>query len=635
MFGTLVNIALGKMPNLESFSWDMPTGILRDVFMTLHDMSNRNLKSVHVRFHDNTANGHLPESRRVETPTFKGFKNLRQLSALDIDELQYLKEISCALVESVDTLRELRIGLAARKQKAIEGWNIHATGGVPVLLDGRSANEWPLSMGIILARILNSRYKCMKKAPDYRKLAIDASIHRDLQTSLDHLSVVTPSDAFDLSTLSAALGTYTEPSSRNLLEEYHASNCAASTCWTSDEPPRLKLETLELERVPISARAMMEAIDWTHLTSITLLNCVNHEGLWKTLRKQYPPIHHTSLPAKPVGYRPTAAARRAYSDAVKKAAATGAGGYQLKIKKIHTDCVSQPLLSFIRETLAPHTLEVLFLQERYPTDDQWEPYTSSSNIEHIFNSAVKRHRKSLVKLLIANCVPTSEYPTLVDTLKWRMTRGLLTWITEFGNMPKLRELGISLDYRDWHHFLRRLPGLPQLRSLYVPHVRGAVQVPAAISKEMAWQVLDVVTLRPEVGICYVAVGSNCFELLEEDEEGDDPEDEDEPTVDVYEYDDDGEGDEDGDEGEDEEEFHDAADGGPSSGSLDWLKDDGDTSLESGGLSGEDEGGLSPSSGSKGGKGSGKSQQQQTRIRIQEILFYEDRVAIFRARAGRL
>jgi hypothetical protein len=90
------------MRKLESFSWDMLTGILRDVFEALWDIEI--LKSVHIRFHD-TRNTHC----QVEKPTFKGFKGLRTLSVLDIDEAQYIVEMADAIENSVDTLEALRV----------------------------------------------------------------------------------------------------------------------------------------------------------------------------------------------------------------------------------------------------------------------------------------------------------------------------------------------------------------------------------------------------------------------------------------------------------------------------------------------------------------------------------------------
>ncbi|KAG9707962.1 hypothetical protein KCU73_g17581, partial [Aureobasidium melanogenum] len=50
---------------------------------------------------------------------------------------------------------------------------------------------------------------------------------------------------------------------------------------------KLLLASLELEDVPLSIPVMLNAIDWSILTTLTLLHCYNHELLWKALRRQF------------------------------------------------------------------------------------------------------------------------------------------------------------------------------------------------------------------------------------------------------------------------------------------------------------------------------------------------------------
>jgi hypothetical protein len=80
-------------------------------------------------------------------------------------------------------------------------------------------------------------------------------------------------------------------------------------------------------------------------------------------------------------------------------------------------------------------------------------------------------------------------------------------------MSSLRELSIAVDYKDWHHFLQRLPQIPHLRSLNIPFIADHV-TPAYDPKELALQVVDVIVLRPEVELCYMGVSHKCFEILE-------------------------------------------------------------------------------------------------------------------------
>ena len=153
------------MPNLESFVWDMPTGILRDVWIALSSLSHyqpQKLNKVFIRFHDNEqalrecglvrsiapisqqmapatgptqpisllARDPVAESlsakfiysaHHVESPNFSILPPLRSLSAVAINELANLNELSLLIGKSVDKLRELRVGIAE---------NLH-TSGIP------------------------------------------------------------------------------------------------------------------------------------------------------------------------------------------------------------------------------------------------------------------------------------------------------------------------------------------------------------------------------------------------------------------------------------------------------------------------------------------------------------------------
>ena len=144
------------MPNLESFVWDMPTGILRDVWIALSSLNSyqpSKLNKVSIRFHDNTAalkecglvRSTAPtnqetapatgpaqpfsqptressaealsaklvySSHYVESPNFSILPPLRSLSAIAIDELANLNELSLLIGDSVAKLRELRVGIA-------------------------------------------------------------------------------------------------------------------------------------------------------------------------------------------------------------------------------------------------------------------------------------------------------------------------------------------------------------------------------------------------------------------------------------------------------------------------------------------------------------------------------------------
>ncbi len=206
---------------------------------------------------------------------------------------------------------------------------------------------------------------------------------------------------------------------------------------------KLKLQTLELERVPLSMQVCRHALDWSLLSTLTILDCAQSETLWKMLRKQFQPTPMSSLFGISASSRPQANAPLQY---------------HLALKRIHTDATSSPLLSFIKETLAPNSLEILFLQDRRRLGTGPPPVT----IDQIFKSAIRRHRSSLRKLLL----DSSQRVSTSDNLRWRnwvLTSEILLYITS-GRMSNLRELAVALDYKDWvsgHGRLLPNPGRPR------------------------------------------------------------------------------------------------------------------------------------------------------------------------------
>ena len=174
-----------------------------------------------------------------------------------------------------------------------------------------------------------------------------------------------------------------------------------------------------------------------------------------------------------------------------------------------------------------------------------------------------------------------------------------------------------------HHFLQRLPQIPHLRSLNIPFIADHV-TPAFDPRELALQVVDVIVLRPEVELCYMGVSHKCFEILENR-----PHDETHGSADSHSSaanggvdtvtdeegsDDDG-SDDDADDEEPEED---------DTGTAIALDPD-ETESE---ISDHDDSDTDSYDGSEDGR-------SKVRLRLREILFYDDKVAIFKARHGRL
>lgn len=167
-----------------------------------------------------------------------------------------------------------------------------------------------------------------------------------------------------------------------------------------------------------------------------------------------------------------------------------------------------------------------------------------------------------------------------------------------------------------HFFLQHLPSVPHLRSLYIPFIADHVHGSGVDPRELALSIMDIVALRPEVELCYMGIANKCFEILENKREWDGrPEShlgldggggvvEDAGSDGDEDDDDEAEDDDDDDEDDDVDE------------------EDGTESDE------DDEDELSDSE-ADGVEG------RAARLRLREILFYDDKVAIFKARHGRL
>lgn len=481
MLGTLVAMAVARMISLEHFIWDMPTGVLRDVWLALSSLEHRRppgecrLEKVLVRWHDNSTqtthtptlltNLHLsnigividadtvanaPQNsqaeppNRVEYPTFSVLPPIKSLSVLDIDELSYLDEMSIAIEKSKNCLRELRVGIAQKAQlkdfvMPWDGPGLRQVDESPIPTNPISRDhEKRLGgvLGILLGRIYDIRRPITptlqicnytstdagEKTPDsYDSDKDSTTIEDEVRDSTPTATVLTPSDLADtfVNVTQTSLGIGSSPEKQKLkrshvrIEQSHRSEV-------------LKLHTLELERVPLSTIVLQKAFDWSILTSLTLLNCPHHELLWRMLRHQFQPkAVHTGLGN--TGTKPVLE-------------------YKLNLKKIHTNRVTTSLIKFLKETLAPHSLEVLFLQDR----ERANVNIPEVSMDQIYKGPIRRHAKSLKKLLIDSSDHLPKAPGVGTTKykRWTASTDLISFITS-GNMCQLRELSIAISYKDW------------------------------------------------------------------------------------------------------------------------------------------------------------------------------------------
>lgn len=505
MLGTLVALAVAKMTSLETFIWDMPTGVLADIFMALasvqdQDPDNRSrLERVWVRWHDNSegspasprtnlgaatnaqgggsfgntitpvgvlvpSSANPPRPRpalsyaesTVEFPTFSILPPLKSLSVLDIDEVAYVDEMAAVIERSKDRLEELRVGIAAKASmkdfaQSWDGPDLHQIDHNARWPGESGIGERRLGgvLGVLVGRIYdireNSAAKKKVKCTEMADSDVAASIpsQQDSAEQSKQTNLGTPSGSvqqqkasqqthFSGNAVKDGPSCGESPPTADTPQDNGLSVKARpkqqSTGYEKQDAKRrlddrLRLKILELERVPLSVHVCKQALDWSLLSTLTLLDCAHSEALWKMLRKQFQPTaaHHS---------------RRSAGSQLQ---------YHLVMKSIHTDSASPALISFLKETLAPNTLEVLFLQDRRRA-------LPAVSIEQIFKGPIRRHRSSLRKLLLDKpdykATPNGIIPDSDGWLKWVLPTKVVLFMMS-GAMSGLRELSVCLHYQDW------------------------------------------------------------------------------------------------------------------------------------------------------------------------------------------
>ncbi len=357
-----------------------------------------------------------------EEPNFSIMPPLRSLTVLDIDEIAYLEELSVLLDRSREKLRELRIGFAPvlysssndRGQPPLK--YVVKGGPLPLLMskiydylgDLDRMTEYTASPSEVTSDPPNNMHETVFGLPESKEpgMSLDAidpalyeenathegeempGIHSEPDTSL--LGVVQdPVEQINKNTEATSDG---RPFIRGGLQNFGTTGSTASQ--NAPNPVQiLKLETLEIEKVTLHAITLYKTIDWTILTSLTLLNCGNTEDLWSYLQERFPPRKTlvVSIPmqsTKKRGSQPRLR-RMPSSETLSKTLE-----YPLSLKKIHTDHVSSALISFLKHSLAPNSLEWLFLQDTNTHG------SSSVTLDAIYRGPLRRHRSSLTKILV-------------------------------------------------------------------------------------------------------------------------------------------------------------------------------------------------------------------------------------------
>ena len=694
MLGTLVALSVARMPNLETFIWDMPTGILRDIWISLASLGDyqpSKLEKLWVRLHDNKAalteagvmptstpsqasqtlpntsspSSSFPASQRpdaeifgvtkvvwsnhhVESPNFSIVPALRSLTVLDIDEIKYLIELSVLLQRSIRTLRELRLGMASTLHTS--GYARSAPellplfhGGVPSLLMSKIYDHTTATEMLFRIQSLSTPFTTPNPYPDgipfqsgSQTTLSNQAEHELLAQISNNLMLPVVTDAIDPALLndknnveddaSTEMAHKPQSSQFNITDVDNAPSSDFSMDYKSVDPNKvladcfssnstqdgrcilkLRLDILEMEKLTLHSTVLVRAIDFRVLTSLTLIQCGDSAILWRTLTQAYPPrkpfVVSNKCPSIEDPRQEPRLRRKQSSESL-----SGSLEFQMNLKRIHTDAVSKEMVTFIRTTLAPNSLEWMFLQ-----DDPSNP--STVGLDTIYRGPMRRHRSSLSKLMIdsSNFSPKSRIKS-TSAKKWMFSREVLTFVTS-GKMCKLRELAMAVEYKDWHFFLQKLPNIPHLRSLYIPHIADHPYGNSLNYKEFAMGAVDTVALRPEIQLCYLGIKHKCFEILET------PANKAKSGASSNSVDTDGDSDDDGHDTDHHDDDDDSDDGDaspPAPVTVDDDSDSGDRSLPS---EDEDE--------------SAEPGKQKIRFKLREILFYDDKISIFKARHGRL
>jgi len=435
---------------------------------------------------------------RVERPTFSMLPPLTNLAVLNIDELAYLDEMSVLIGRSSHRLRKLRVGLAKHASGAdwTGAWRSEELQQLPSSsadpLKGTGMYERRLGgpLGVLVAHVcdMKSESALERQQKDRDRLKTPMPICKELpqiaKLIISHADKV--------------------PATPDVFGPAH--EVASCTRGNSETVAgSLNIEVLELERVPVSAAVLSTAFDLTRLTEVVIYSCPDHEHLWQLLQSRFSPGS-----AKPREYSLTDP-RGSLTKIPRSAQSFDRSEYSLNIKKVATDAVSQQLLTFVNDALPRDSLEAVFLQ-------QTKYYSSKITMTSIFSTFIKRHRASLRYLSLdsSHRDPKSSMHNN-ERKQWAFDRDHITFLTS-GKMPKLRELALVLEFSDWHYLLQGLPRLTNLRSLHILDILKdglpSNDPTAQDAHQLALQILDVAILCPGVRLTYIAIRDHCFEIIE-------------------------------------------------------------------------------------------------------------------------
>ncbi|KAI9811061.1 MAG: hypothetical protein M1827_005643 [Pycnora praestabilis] len=224
---------------------------------------------------------------------------------------------------------------------------------------------------------------------------------------------------------------------------------------------KLALDNLSLYLVPIKASVLSRAIDLTALRRITLLNVGLQDPFWTLMTKKQKKSH-------------------------------------LNVRSIYTDNISPSFVTFVNNL---ESISELFMLERTTKSkiEALAPKTSIS-IEEIRKQILKKHIKSLKKLMIVN-----------DSDKtWDINTKTMKLITNAGG--NLSELEFSTDLRSFHLLLQYLPGLLNLKALHITSFRTD-DTCTWVMRELRKFAADHVAHHPRMKLEYIGLDNMLDRLI--------------------------------------------------------------------------------------------------------------------------
>lgn len=481
MMGTLAALALSRMINLQTFTWDMPTGIVRGVWRALANLGSETiqagtarhpLQSVWVRlpnceeasrrwphrrrFPRQTANwsAHLRLLHRPvphsERPNFSVLSNLSSISVLSIDQVTYLEELSILIRKSVTQLCTVRISLTPSlcvesQEFCKEEHNVvheflsepgmaalRANGVIGLLMskigdcDGRGntiRGSESQSIGNDVHRLEATQQKDLELSANS---AGKQNVHITASSgdNVGSLASTSSSERFRLSCYSphpSVLGTLMNKNQNHEKETQELSTSSEATSKFDERDDGRLIAPVSQSRQQLKLEVL--AFENVPLSVPVLMRAVD----WRFL------TDITILRCKSAeqlweAFNESYFAQNEINSSTSTEEGVTTAQYPLRLRKVWTDALSNALISFLSDHVASNSLECLLLGAPSESDSRRDV-----SIHSLCHGLIQHHCSSLRKLSVAN---------------YGIDREIVTYITS-GKMPRLQELALGINVYDW------------------------------------------------------------------------------------------------------------------------------------------------------------------------------------------